>query len=213
MKKLAMPGDVLLSRPLRLEHTIVENGKTYATVLGIFDEERASFIPLESLWYPCENETAIGIIEESKLNVYTVNLNAPYKGIIISKYTRDSMSNGDIIEASVKELDKTGTVVLSRPRVLHGGKVLYVKPSKIPRIIGSNNTMIRQICKGTNSNISIGMNGMIWMSGGNTDLATEAISRIVKEAHISGLTNRISEMLGTPKPDAQETSTQVHREA
>ncbi len=195
MKKLVMPGDILLNKPIRLEHTIVENGKTRAIVLGIFDEEKTSFIPLEGLWYPREEESVIGIIEEAKLNVYTVNLNAPYKGIIISKYTRDRIVNGDIVEAAVKELDKTGTVVLARPRVLHGGKVLYVKPAKIPRIIGSNNTMIKQLCSGTGSNIYVGMNGMIWMGGGDTDLATEAILKITKEAHISGLTDRISKML------------------
>ncbi len=212
MKKLIMPGDILLSRPIRIEHTIVENGKTYATVLGVFDDEKTSFIPLEGLWYPRPNETVIGIIEESKLNVYTVNLNAPYKGIIISKYARDPIVNGDVVEAYVKELDKTGTVVLTRPRVLHGGKVLYIKPAKIPRIIGSNNTMAMQLSAGTKSSVAVGMNGMIWLHGGDTDLATEAIFKITREAHISGLTDRIGKMLGASSAEAQP-SPEAHREA
>lgn len=196
MRRLVLPGEILADKPLKLDDIVVEDGKTCATVIGIYDDERQTLIPLEGLWYPKAEERIIGIIEEEKLNTYVVNLNAPYKGIIISKYVDESrIKNGDIVEAIVRERDKTGTIVLSRPRVLYGGKVIYVKPSKIPRVIGKANTMIRQLSLGTKSDISVGMNGLIWMKGGDIDLATEAILKIQDEAHISGLTERINEML------------------
>ncbi len=144
MKRLVIPGEILAAKPLRLDDTIVENGKTCSTAIGLFDEERGTMIPLEGQWYPRFGEMVVGIVEEAKLNVYIVNLNAPYKGLIISKYAEGDIRSGDVIEASVKELDKTGTAVLTRPRVLHGGKILRIKPSKVPRVMGKGNTMVRQ---------------------------------------------------------------------
>ena len=105
------------------------------------------------------------------------------------------MLSGDFIEASVKELDKTGTVILSRPRTLRGGKIIKIKPSKINRLLGKNNTMINQISSGTGTKIVAGLNGMIWLNDGNIDLAVEAIEKVCNEAHIPGLTERIGKLV------------------
>jgi exosome complex component RRP4 len=195
MRKLVIPGEVLAGKPLRLDHTIVEDGKTCATVIGMFDDQTSGFIPLEGLWYPQPGEKVIGIVEEARLNTDNIALNAPFKGLIISKFTEGNLVNGDIVEATVKDLDKTGTIVLVRPRPLYGGKVLAIKPSKVPRLLGKNDTMINQIVNATKSSISIGMNGLVWIKGGNSDLATDAILKIQEEAHVSGLTERIAKML------------------
>ena len=195
MRRLVLPGDIIAEKPLRLDHTIVEEGKTCSTVIGIFDEEKNSFIPLEGLWYPIPGEKVIGIVEEAKLNTDLIDVNAPYKGLIISKFSETSMAAGDIVEATIKEIDKTGTIILSRPRVLFGGKVLVIKPSKIPRLLGKQDTMILQIIEKTKSSISVGMNGMVWIKGGDSDMATKAILRIQDESHVPGLTERISQML------------------
>jgi exosome complex component RRP4 len=201
MKRLVIPGEILAAKPFRLDDTIVENGKTCSTAIGLFDEERGTMIPLEGQWYPRFGEMVVGIVEEAKLNVYIVNLNAPYKGLIISKYAEGDIRSGDVIEASVKELDKTGTAVLTRPRVLHGGKILRIKPSKVPRVMGKGNTMVRQIQAGTKTSITLGMNGLIWLKGGDIDLAIAAINRVQNEAHVPGLTERIAKMLGV-KPES-----------
>ena len=201
MRKIVLPGDIIAENPLRLDHTIVENGKTCSTVTGIYDDEKNTFIPMEGLWYPTPGEKIVGIVEEAKLNTDVIGLNAPYKGLVISKFSETSMVNGDIIEAVVKELDKTGTVILSRPRVLFGGKVIAIKSSKVPRLLGKQDTMIRQITEKTKSSISVGMNGLIWIKGGDSDLATTAIMRIQDESHIPGLTERIAKMLETPSKE------------
>lgn len=195
MKKLVTPGEVLADKPLRIDNSLVEDGKTISTIMGMYDEQASSLVPLEGLWYPRPGEKVIGVIEEAKLNTCTVTLNAPYKGIIILKFSEANMLNNDIVEATVKELDKTSTIVLSRPRVLYGGKIMAVKPSKVPRILGKDNTMINQIAQSTKSSISVGMNGLVWIKGGDVDLATNAINQIVDEAHVSGLTERIAGML------------------
>jgi exosome complex component RRP4 len=199
MMRIVVPGDETADKPLRIEHSIVDNNRTYATILGMFDDDKKMLTPLEGLWYPRSGDTVIGVIEEDKFNVYTVDMDAPYRGLIFAKDIDENLVAGDIIEANVKELDKTNTVMLTRPRRLKGGKILYVKPSKIPRVLGRGNTMIKQVTTDTKSNIIVGMNGVVWLNGGDMDLATEAILTIQDEAHTSGLTDRIKEMLAGKK--------------
>ncbi|MGC8710194.1 MAG: KH domain-containing protein [Candidatus Micrarchaeia archaeon] len=199
MGKIVVPGDLLSDKPIRIENAIIDEGKTYSTVLGMFDSEKNTLIPLEGLWYPRHGDVVIGIITEERMSSYSVDLNAPYKGILIAKYTREEFSLGDIIEATVKELDETQTVVLMHERKLFGGKIIEIKPSKIPRIIGKENTMLTQLTEGTKSTIVVGMNGRVWIKGGDVALTTEAILKIEEEAHTAGLTDRIKEMLEKSK--------------
>lgn len=206
MRKIVIPGDLLTETPLRILDAIVENNKTYSTIIGLYDDEKKSLIPLEGLWYPNRDDVVVGIIEESKLNTETVILNAPYKGLIISKYSESHMNTGDFIEANVKELDKTGTVILTRPKILHDGKVIRIKPSKVNRVLGKANTMIKQISEGTKTRIVVGLNGLIWLNGGNIDLAIAAIETVCKEAHTTGLTDKISKMVGAPT-QSEKTNT------
>ncbi len=215
MRRIVVPGELIEEKPLRILDSIVENNKTYTTVMGLYDDEKKTLVPLEGLWYPNRDDQVIGIIEESKLNTDTVILNAPYKGLIISKYSEGKMSSGDFVEASVKELDKTGTVILTRPRILHGGKIIRVKPSKINRVLGKNSTMLKQISEGTGTRIIAGLNGMIWLNDGDIDLAIRAIEIVCAEAHTSGLTERIGVMVRSQSkyvPEAQHRSEKVEEE-
>ncbi|MDE1869771.1 MAG: hypothetical protein KGH71_02175 [Candidatus Micrarchaeota archaeon] len=195
MSRIVVPGELLAQTPLRIENAIIEEEKTYSTVLGIYNEEKTSLVALEGLWYPIRGDIVIGIVEEARLNSYSVDLNSPYKGIIIAKFVETRLERGDVVECEVKEMDDTKTVVLMRPKKLFGGKVVDVRPSKIPRIIGKANTMVQQIRDGTKAVIMVGMNGRIWVKGGNVALAVEAILKIGEEAHTSGLTERIKTLL------------------
>lgn len=194
-KEIKIPGDLLSDTPLKMKETLVQDGKTYATVLGIYDSERRSFLPLESLWYPRRSDVIIGIIESARLNSYGVDINSLYKGILISKYEETKFNIGDVVEATVRELDETKTVVIQYPKLLQGGKIIDVRASKVPRLIGKDNTMLKELTAGTGSTIKVGMNGRVWLKGGDISLATEAIIKIQEEAHTSGLTNRIKSML------------------
>lgn len=195
MTKIVVPGEMLAERPLKIENTFTDNGKTYSTALGIFDEEKNLLIPLQGLWYPRRDDVVVGIIDDARLSSYSVDLNAPYKGILIAKFIDDRLQRGDVVEATVKLLDETKTAVLTRPKKLLGGKLIDVKPSKVARIIGNGNTMLNQLKDSTKSVIIVGMNGRVWIKGGNATLATAAIHQIQEEAHTRGLTDRIKNML------------------
>ena len=46
--------------------------------------------------------------------------------------------------------------------------------------------MIKQITNGSGTQIAAGMNGLVWLKGGNIDKAIEAIMQIQEEAHVPG---------------------------
>ena len=199
MQRIVVPGERLHDKPLRIENTISDDKGTYSCILGSFDEETKMLIPLEGLWQPKNGDTIVGMVEEDRGTTVTVNLSAPYRGLIISKFIEEDIRAGDTIVSTVKELEKGGTVILIRPKPLVGGKLIAIKPSKVPRVIGKGNTMVTQITNSTGTSVIIGLNGIIWLKGGNIDLATEVILKIEEEAHTSGLTDRIKQMLEANK--------------
>ena len=81
--EIVVPGDMILDKPIHMENTFIEDDKTYAAVLGVFDKEKKVLIPLEGLWYPKHGELVVGIIIEEKLNSYVVDLNAPLKAYLL----------------------------------------------------------------------------------------------------------------------------------
>jgi exosome complex component RRP4 len=187
---------MLFDKPMRVDNTYVENGKTYAKVMGLFERERGTVVSLEGSWSPRVDDLVVGIITNARNSVYEVDLSFFGRSILIgSKYDRHTYNPGDVIEASVKDIENRKTVILWRPRVLYGGTILEIKPAKVPRVIGKANTMVQQISALTKSVIVVGNNGIIWLKGGNVALATAAIRQIEEEAHISGLTERIKKML------------------
>ncbi len=55
--------------------------------------------------------------------------------------------------------------------------------------------MIELIKKGTKCQIIVGQNGIVWLKGEKEALASKAILTIDAESHITGLTEKISQLL------------------
>lgn len=200
MRNLVIPGELISEQRLMMRNTYVQNGKTYASVLGMYEDSTKEVIPLEGVWNPRIDDVVVGIIEEVKNKVYVVNLAYFGRSLIITgKYDKFEFIEGDVISAVIKDVEDNNTIILEDPRPLKGGTILDIKPKKIPRVIGKKSTMISQIAEATGTHIIVGMNGLIWMNGGNTTLATEALLKIEREAHLSGLTETIKKFLDERK--------------
>ena len=196
MKEVVVPGEMVAETTARMENTYVENGKTYSKVLGLFDDEKKTLVALEGGWSPRIGDVVVGIVKAARNSVYEVNLDFFGRCLLIgSKFDRQTYKPGDVIEAEVKNIEDRTTLILWRPRNLYGGTMLEIKPTKVPRVIGKNNTMIEQIAQITKSSIVVGTNGLVWIKGGNVELATTVIRKIESEAHTSGLTERVKQML------------------
>ncbi|MCL5680172.1 MAG: hypothetical protein M1465_02440 [Candidatus Marsarchaeota archaeon] len=198
MRQFITPGEELPKEAKRNEYVAVYNGKAYSNIMGFYDTERKDIVPLEGMWKPRIGDSVIGVVERpTRAGIYNVMLTEFAQGLIItSKFdSGPSFAANDIIEATVADVERKRLAILERPRKLALGQTIYVKPVRIPRIIGKSETMVNQISRLTGSRIIIGRNGIIWLNGGDVALAIEAIKTVEREAHTSGLTERIKGML------------------
>jgi len=82
-----------------------------------------------------------------------------------------------------------------RAKKLIGGRILTITPSKVPRLIGKEGSMIELIKDKSKCRIIVGQNGIVWIKGEKEGLASKAILMVDKESHTTGLTDKISEFL------------------
>ncbi len=215
-KKLVIPGE-FLSDDVNLadEGTYVEDGKVFSSVFGIASlKNHIRVVPLSGKYIPRQGDMLIGIITEVTFSNWIVDIRSPYEGLLhISEFPRriesQDMSKyltvGDSVMALVKDVDANMKVELTlndqRLRQIKEGRIIEVTPSKVPRLIGRSGSMIAMLKNETNCNIFIGQNGRIWMTGKekDMDLVVKAISKIERESHISGLTDRIIRFLKEEK--------------
>ncbi len=197
-RKVVIPGEVLTTERKKLgANVFLREGKIISSRLGLLQEsaERISVIPLEGKYLPKENDFIVGFITSEKYYGYTVDINSIYESMIYKRDLRKPLKIGSFISARISRVNELHEAELSNVKVLFGGEIMKVSPVKIPRIIGKNNSMINLIKKYTKSFIVVGKNGIIWLNGGNIGLAIEAIRIVEAEAHLTNLTNRITEFL------------------
>ena len=200
MRRISIPGDLVFDSPVRMENTYVQDGKTYSKIFGMYDENKGSIIPLEGSWNPDRGDTAVGIVTAVKNKVYIVDLLHFGKSLIVpGKYDDYRLDVGDLITGEVSDFENRRTVILKEIKKLEGGTVIEIKPKKVLRVIGKKSTMVNQIAHATGSEIIVGLNGLVWINGGNVALAIEAILKVEREAHVSGLTEIIKEFLENRK--------------
>ncbi len=118
----------------------------------------------------------------------------------------DRFEIGDILIVKVLSADR-----LNKPELTtvgkylgkkNGGIVISIDPPKIPRVIGRSGSMIKMLKSLTNCNIFVTQNGRIWLRGDNIAyerLLIDAIYKIEREAHTSGLTDRIQAFVENEK--------------
>ncbi|MCX8206179.1 MAG: exosome complex protein Rrp4 [Candidatus Micrarchaeota archaeon] len=195
MRRIVYPGYKLADKKLSGRGVYYEGGASYAALVGFFDDEAGVLIPLEGAYEPEVGDLLVGFVSDIKPNGYRIYTGLPNNTFMSSKDFRDPLDVGDIIIAKVREVDELKDISLVDPVLLKGGNVIRISPVKVPRVIGKKGSMLMQIKEATGSNIVVGKNGWIWISGGNEYLATRAILKIEAEAHTSGLTDRIAEFL------------------
>ena len=115
--------------------------------------------------------------------------------------TTKYLNYGDTILAKILTVDETKKIQITlNDRNLHklsGGQLIEIEPIKVPRVIGKKGSMISMLKRYTNCRIFIGQNGRIWIDGKTDAVArvTLVIRKIEAEAHIKGLTDRVTRLL------------------
>jgi len=216
-RQIVTPGDLLAEGDyLTGNNTYRDGTKIYASRLGLVEYEgkKVHVVALNTFYIPSVGDQVIGNIIEVNMNGWTVNINSPYMATLKATEAlnkpfnpqRDDLSRfldvGDLILAKVIGYDRTRDPNLTIREQGLGkityGQIIRVSPAKIPRIIGRKGSMISMLKKETGCKIMVGKNGLILISSENPEderLAVMAIQKIEQEAHTSGLTDRITEMM------------------
>ena len=198
-KKLLVPGDMVLNKRAFIANTYVENEMTYASVIGMLDEE-GRFIPLELRYKPLREDVLVGVVSDVKHAGYVVDINLPETAFISNKDFVKTLRPGDIVCCKVGDVDETGGVDFMEIKSLPPGKVIRFPPAKVPRLIGRKSSMITLIREKVEGDIIVGNNGYVWIEDkANIPLALAACNLVIKRAHTSGLTDGMAQFLTTYK--------------
>ena len=212
---LVTPGDLITDADAlsAVSGAYEENNKIYSKHLGTvhYSGQEVEVRPMSGRYMPSEGDTIIGEVTRVSYSRWTVEFNSAYEGSLniadaTDEYVdldEDDLSDfyevGDAVVIKVKSVTDGMDVDLSmkdkRCRKLEGGRVIEIAPSKVPRVIGKQGTMVKQINEKTNCNIIVGQNGQVWISGDKANLAARAVKKVEREAHTENLTDRMSEWL------------------
>lgn len=215
-KQLVTPGDLLAKGLDYLPGSgcYRVNNEIKSKLMGVvkLKERLLSITPLSGVYIPKPGDGIVGIIDDMQSTFWIVDINSPYDALLtlseaVSEYVdinRTDISTyfdiGDVIYAKVFNVSKTKSVQLSmndyRAKKLRGGKIITITPSKVPRLIGREGSMIELIKQKTGCQIVVGQNGVIWLKGEKEALATKVVLMIEQNSHMEGLTDKITEFLG-----------------
>ena len=211
-KDLVVPGEILAEDDYYAGRgTFQENGKVCSNLLGLVSlrNKKISVIPLKSKYLPKKGDVVIGKIDDVRFSMWGVDINSPYPGILPASevFGRDKkdlsrvFDIGDVLFLRIVDVDEVKKVKLGlKGRGMgkfKGGIIVDIAPTKVPRLIGKKGSMINMIKDKTGCKIVVGQNGLVWVKGKQDmeQIVKDTIKLIEKEAHTSGLTDRIKNRL------------------
>ena len=216
-KQLVAPGDLLAEGDyVPGDSTYKENEKIYANRLGLVDYNgrRVNVVALKAFYVPAPGDTVIGKVVETTPGGWVIDIKAPHlarlrASDVVERSFKPETTDlpsifdvGDLIIANVVDSDRTRDPLLTvrEPGLgkIMRGQLVEVTPTKIPRVIGRQGSMVGMIKRETGCQMTIGQNGLILITGRSPKderLAFMALRKIEAESHTSGLTDRVTEMI------------------
>jgi len=226
--KIVVPGELIVegSKFKAGFGTYKENNEIIASIIG-FSEIRGnnnvSVVPFGGPYIPKVGDVVIGKIISTSIVSWKVEINSPYSASLhISNVIdrpfnplKDNIKNyfdvGQTIVGEIIAFNRTRDPVLSiRGKgygKLRGGKIINIASAKIPRLIGRKGSMINLIKDATKSQVIVGQNGWVWINPKtieNEILLIKIIKKIEREAHTSGLTDRIKLLIEEGKKNKKK---------
>ncbi|RLG04703.1 MAG: hypothetical protein DRN54_00310 [Thaumarchaeota archaeon] len=205
--EVVLPGQLLSDNGKRSgDGTYTLGGKIYAAQIGFatIKNNKVTVIAFKAAYKPMPGDRVIGIISDVRPNGFEVDLGRHLTGIIRIPDREEVKSMklkvGDVVYVKIRESGLSGVIIDrgSRIRKIESGLLIQLHPSKIPRLVGRRGSMINVIKKLTGCDILVGKNGYVVVNGPSPEsefAAMKAIRMIEREAHTSGLTERIERYL------------------
>jgi exosome complex component RRP4 len=215
-RAIVVPGEVLATglEYLPSKGTYRKDDEIRADSIGLvqIDGKVIKTIALAGRYLPKKGDTIVGRISDVLMSGWRVDLRTMTDAVLgLKEATNEYIKRGedltryfaidDWVSAKVVQVTSQNLVDVSVRgpglQKLEGGTIINVDSQKVPRIIGARGSMVRMLKKGTNCDIMVGQNGVIWLNGApaNEVLAIQAIRLIEINSHLPGLTEEIKDLL------------------
>jgi exosome complex component RRP4 len=214
MRKLVLPGELISQKKVRIGNGVVrdENGN-HSCLLGLLDEREnyLRVIPLAGAYDPKEEDFLVCVVSDVAGTFWRLDIASPYSAILPGgeyarelrggERLRDILPMGSTVYVKIKEVTKSKGVFTTLKwrgtRVLDEGYLLEISPSKVPRLVGKKESMIKMLQRESGCDILAGQNGVVWINGPieRITLAIKAIKYIEGNSHKSGLTDYVNKMV------------------
>ena len=191
-KEFVIPGDVIAEGIdyLPAGGVFREKDEIIAEQIGIVnvDNRLIRLIPLTGIYRPRPGDVVIGQVVNIGFNGWSIDIGFSNLALLS---VRDATSEfierksdlsrffdfDDYIVSKISNVGKGNLIDLTMKGhgldKLHNGRIIDVNPSKIPRIIGKQGSMINTLKSLSNCMMQVGQNGKVWISGENCEKLVE----------------------------------------
>ncbi len=211
-RKVVIPGEVIAKGDEYLpgEGTEKRKNEIISVRYGLSEESNrlVKVISLSGVYQPRKGNVIIGKVENITFYGWVINIDASEEAFLplqeVPKYVSkeglsDVLDIGDMVVAKVVGVTNRGVDLTIRARGLgrvDEGTIIKVNPSKVPRIIGKEGSMINLIKNKSGCEITVGQNGLIWIKGNSVEdelIVKRAILFATEKSFSSGLTKKVEE--------------------
>lgn len=221
-RQLVVPGELLAEGEVEVVSPLIYrvDNKYYASAIGLVDvqDNKLNLIPLEGYYLPKVGDLVIGLIVDIGITNWIVDIRAPYRALMNASDVLNRQFNpiqddlkryfdvGDYVLAKIVLFDRLHNPMLTVKEKGLGkivsGKIVEIAPSKVPRVIGKKRSMLNMLIEETGCDIIVAQNGRIWINCKDRqieDILILALKKIELEAHTTGLTDRVRNLIREEK--------------
>jgi exosome complex component RRP4 len=209
-RKIVVPGEVIVSGEdfLPGEGTRREGDDVVAGRYGLSEKvgRVVKIIPLSGAYVPRRNNVVLGRVADILHSGWLLDIDTAGSAFLplaesprfINKSEMDQfLAIGDMAAAKIWNVSGKSVDLAMKGKglgKLEGGFAFKINPSRVPRVIGREGSMIGLIKENTGCNITIGQNGWVWIKGNSIDeeiKARKAIEFIAEKVYVNGLTEKM----------------------
>jgi len=209
-RKVVVPGETIVDGEDYLpgEGTRREGSKIVASKFGLA-EEAGRVIKLISIFgafVPRRNNVVIGRVSDITHAGWLIDIDSASSAFLpieesprfINRNEMDQyLAIGDVISAKIWTVKGKGIDLTLKGKglgKLENGFIFRIIPSRVPRVIGREGSMVNLIKERTDCSITVGQNGWIWIRGQSIETeikARKAVEFVANKVHVSGLTEKV----------------------
>lgn len=209
-RKIAIPGEVLAKGNDYLpgEGTEKRGDEIVSIRYGLAEESNrlVKVIALSGAYQPRRGNVVIGKVENITYYGWVIDIDSAEGAFLplqeVPKYVnQDGLTEvldiGDMMIAKIMNVSSRGVDLTIKSRGLgriDEGMIVHINPSKVPRVIGKEGSMVSLIKQESGCNITVGQNGFIWIKGNSVEdelLVKKAILFIEEKSFAHGLTEEV----------------------